>query len=404
MKENRHGLSSAVALPVALILVLAAAFWAPASSAPPAPTINHGGYGVQRDGGLLAAHNPDTPLVPASILKIATGLEALTLLGKDFRFETLCALGPDQTLYLKGTGDPMLVSEEIAIIAHGLRQRGVSRITGLVLDDSAFILPLPADGAGNSLNPYDVANSALAVNFNTINITVNGAGLVQSAEPQTPTLPIMARLGRKLGSGTHRINISANHDHIWHYTGELLQAQLRAAGIAVSGGFHRGQLPPDLPILYRHSSSKPLTVTVEAMLRYSNNFIANQLFLVCGAHQSGFPATWEKGRQALDDFLRIRVGLPDPDFTIEEGSGLSRKNRITPRAMLAVLNAFKPHADLLTLEKGLRLKSGTLKGVYSYAGYFAGPRGLDPFVLMLNQPDNGRDRLLSHLKDLHQRH
>ena len=375
----------------------------PALAAEQPPPITHGGYALAQNDKLLAARSPDTPLVPASIWKIATALHAMERLGSDYRFATLCYYGPDQTLYVKGTGDPMLVSEEVALLAGRLYDAGVRQVTAIVLDDSAFALDgAAADGASDTLNPYDVWNSALAVNFNTIHVIKDAAGQIRSAEPQTPFLPIMSRLGKGLPSGTHRINISQNRKQIWQYAGELLANSLSAKGIAVSGQVRSGTVPDGLPLRYRHLSSKSLPETLAAMLEFSNNFIANQIFLACGAQQFGYPANWKKGKMAMEEFLRQRTKLPPHTFVVEEGSGLSRKNRITPRAMLTVLDAFRPYAGLLPSSRGVLVKSGTLHGVYSYAGYFKNSQGLDPFVLILNQPENGRDRLLRYLERLHQ--
>jgi D-alanyl-D-alanine carboxypeptidase/D-alanyl-D-alanine-endopeptidase (penicillin-binding protein 4) len=163
-------------------------------------------------------------------------------------------------------------------------------------------------------------------------------------------------------------------------------------------------VPAGLAPITRHLSSPTLTEAVRAMLEYSNNFIANQLFLTCGAKRFGSPATWDKGREAMTPFLQERVGLDSGSYTVEEGSGLSRKNRVTPQAMLAILHAFRPYAALMPMRDGVMVKTGTLRGVYTYAGYFQSPQGLDPFVLMLNQPENSRDRLLHHLEELHRNH
>jgi D-alanyl-D-alanine carboxypeptidase/D-alanyl-D-alanine-endopeptidase (penicillin-binding protein 4) len=365
------------------------------------PRIVHGGYLLERDGRVVAAQEAETPFIPASIWKIATGLYAITVLGKDFRFETRCFHGPDQVLYVQGSGDPMLTSEEVASLAARLRAAGVRQVQGIVLDDSAFrLVAAAADGATNTLNPYDVANSGLAVNFNTIHIGKETNGTIRSAEPETPTLPVMIRLGKGLPPGTHRINVSRNREEIGQYAGELIAEALRGQGIAVNGPCRPGTVPARRTPIVRHLSSTTLGEAVRAMLQYSNNFIANQLFLACGARRFGGPATWEKGREALTEFLREKVGLAPRSFTVEEGSGLSRKNRLTPRAMLTVLKAFQPYASLMPLRDGVMVKSGTLNGVYSYAGYFQGSQGLDPFVLILNQPENSRDRLLRYLESL----
>jgi D-alanyl-D-alanine carboxypeptidase/D-alanyl-D-alanine-endopeptidase (penicillin-binding protein 4) len=63
--------------------------------------------------------------------------------------------------------------------------------------------------------------------------------------------------------------------------------------------------------------------------------------------------------------------------------------------------AFKPHAGLLPFENNCLRKSGTMTGVYGYGGYFAGARGLDSFVLLLNQPKNTRDQVLELLGAMH---
>ncbi|MFN2369247.1 MAG: D-alanyl-D-alanine carboxypeptidase, partial [Desulfurivibrionaceae bacterium] len=89
-------------------------------------------------------------------------------------------------------------------------------------------------------------------------------------------------------------------------------------------------------------------------------FIANQIFLQIGAKRFGYPATWEKGRRAVQDFIEKDPELAEAAIKIEEGSGLSRKNRLTVRAMLRILELFKPHAPLLSEKDGVLLKSGTL--------------------------------------------
>jgi D-alanyl-D-alanine carboxypeptidase/D-alanyl-D-alanine-endopeptidase (penicillin-binding protein 4) len=74
---------------------------------------------------------------------------------------------------------------------------------------------------------------------------------------------------------------------------------------------------------------------------------------------------------------------------------------VTPRGILAILEAFKPHAGLLPFENNCLRKSGTMTGVYGYAGYFHGEQGLDSFVLILNQPKNTRDQVLELLAAMH---
>lgn len=356
---------------------------------------------LEQDGKIIYSRNPDQPLIPASIWKLATSLATLHTLGPDRRFTTNFYLDDHHTLYVQGTGDPFLVSEEIDLIMSELAAAGVKQIDDLVLDENLFSLTGDADGAEESSNPYDAANGALAVNFNTVNILVGKERQISSAEPQTPTLPLMLELGAGLPPGEHRINIGSDRGRILRHGGELFRAMQKKHGIAGSGQIKAGVTPPHLKAVLEHKSGKNLSQLIEAMLLYSNNFIANQLFLACGAKRFGYPATWEKGNKALHEYLAEKLGLDSKNITVEEGSGLSRKNRATAQAMLVILENFKPYSRLLPLENGRRIKSGTLTGVYSYAGYLPGRKGPDGFVLILNQRANNRNQLLKLLTAIH---
>ena len=207
----------------------------------------------------------------------------------------------------------------------------------------------------------------------------------------------MNAMGARLRPGIHRLNFSQDSARSRRLVGELLQAFLLQHGVAISGTIRTGSIPEGTPPFYRYVSSTSLAEIVRVMLLYSNNFIANQLFLACGANGYGAPATWEKGEKALTAYL-LGSGLGKGDFQVREGSGLSRENRITPTAMLHLLDLFSPYAHLLPTRGGRLLKSGTLTGVYAYAGYFTNGPSLDPFVLILNQPKNTRDQLLDLLE------
>jgi len=368
--------------------------------------LDHGGFAVMKRGHVIAAHNLHTKLVPASILKIATSLAALQVLGPQYRFETDFFIDAKKNLYIKGFGDPFLISEEVAGIVRELKRRGCSRIHNIYLDQTSFDISTQADGEGGSDNPYDAWNSGLAVNFNTVNINKDTSGGVFSAEEQTPTMPLMAELAKGLEPGIHRINITmdGNTDRniISRYAGELFRAYFLKENIPVEGKIAPGRTPETLTPYYRYKSSKTLKDIIPSLMRYSNNFIANQLYLVIGAKQYGHPATWEKSRKATAEILQKEFHLPAGEITLFEGSGLSRKNLVTPYAMLQLLDSFKPYYSLMPEKKdGTFVKSGTLTGVYSYAGYFTEGDVVDSFVIILNQERNNRDRLLLQLKKIY---
>ena len=80
-----------------------------------------------------------------------------------------------------------------------------------------------------------------------------------------------------------------------------------------------------------------------------------------------------------------------------DGAGLSRDNRVTARAMLRLLEVFRPHRDLLPRDRHGWIKTGTLSGVANGAGYLADGRA---YVLLLNQPASRRAMLIDRLSRL----
>jgi D-alanyl-D-alanine carboxypeptidase/D-alanyl-D-alanine-endopeptidase (penicillin-binding protein 4) len=358
--------------------------------------VEDGGVAVGLAEGKAYAFRPGS-YVPASIIKLATALAAFHYLGPDFRFRTEVYRDSSGNLILRGHGDPFLISEEWAEIAVALAGRGVfARPLGdLVLDDSAFAGAAGVDGSGDSLNPYDARLGALVSNFNTIFVDVDGKGAVRSAEPQTPLTPLAGKLALALPPGRHRINFSQRDGDSLRYTGELARTLFERAGARFQGRIVPGSAPAGLKPVLVHLSSRPLSERVEAMMEFSNNFIANQIVLGMALEKGGEPASLEQGMALLRRFLREQLGIAPNAVHLVESSGISRKNRMELNAMLGVVAAFRPWRGLLRpYGRGpLRgvAKTGTLTGVYSLAGFLPGPPGRErPFVIMLNQERNTR--------------
>src|SRR5882757_11304585 len=94
---------------------------------------------MDADGNELLAQNADEPFVPASVTKIVTAWLALQVLGADYRFETRFYLDSKRVLYVRGGGDPFLISEELAPLATELVAAvGKEPITGIVIDASYY--------------------------------------------------------------------------------------------------------------------------------------------------------------------------------------------------------------------------------------------------------------------------
>ncbi|MGM0631692.1 MAG: D-alanyl-D-alanine carboxypeptidase/D-alanyl-D-alanine-endopeptidase [Pseudomonadota bacterium] len=352
----------------------------------------------------LVRINPERPLIPASLVKIPMAQVALDTLGESFRFETHFYRNAQGDLLIRGLGDPFLVSEELTLIAAALAERGVRHIRRLVVDDSAFEPDPPLPYESDTLQPYGARNSALAVNFNTVNLAWRPDGTPVSGEPQTPLTPLARELAGELApGGERRINLGDDPTTALQQVQQLFRYFLEEAGIAVSDhDFHREMVTADWELFYRHRSSKSLRDNLEGLLHYSNNFIANQLFLTLGGQQHGYPATVEAARAVLVERLRALYGAGYGErpgaLRMTEGSGLSREQRSSGSGMMHILNVFRPHAGLLDEVDGVRRKSGTLTGVYNFAGYITGPDGLYPFVIMTNQTANRRARILRELQ------
>jgi serine-type D-Ala-D-Ala carboxypeptidase/endopeptidase (penicillin-binding protein 4) len=347
----------------------------------------------------LLVHHSESVMVPASIIKIHTALATLHLLGPEYRFRTDFRLDPHGYLVIKGWGDPFLLSNEIRRIADSIKALGHTRFKGLQLDTTAFAENISIPGLSGSKNPYDAINGALIVNFNTVNVGRNKNGAIHSAEPETPLTALAVGKAQDLPNGSQqRISFSGSRRESLQYVTELFTAVFEEKGIEItSPSWAETTTDPSWPLIYRHHSSVPLETILSGLQQYSNNTIANQLFLVTGAEILGYPATLAKSRQVFQSFFRDRFDPLLPDGWLDEASGISRCNRMTGQWMIAILEAFRPHSGLLPKRNGILVKSGTLTGVYNYAGYFITPDGLRPFVILLNQPDNTRDTLLELL-------
>ncbi len=386
-----------------LLFVLVVLFFGRSASAgcPKFIDVMHNGAWAVADkrGNLVGACNIDTPFIPASILKISTALAALRVLGSDYRFRTELYLDSKNNLYIRGFGDPLLISEEVLVILQDLHNRGVHRINSIYIDDSAFSLEHQPPGREASSNPYDAPIGATVVNFNSVAFRVFNNHHVHSTEPQTPTLPIMQKLGRNMSRGRYLINVCPGgcqtNMTMARLTAELFRSLQYKAGITGHGSFAIRKAPFHAKMVYFYKNSRRLYEVLGSMLHYSSNFIANLVYLTIGAEKYGYPATWAKANRAVHNALVSELGVKTASLIVqEEGAGLSRNDRITARAMLTALKKFRPYRELLRKRRHVRIKSGTMKGIFNYAGYL--PDGKS-FVILLNQKRNTRGIILARL-------
>ena len=350
------------------------------------------------DGRIVISKNETKKLIPASILKIFTSLVAFYYLKEDYRYPTEFFVDKNYSLKIKGYGDPLLVSEVVSAICNVIASlvSTYKNLNNLILDNSFFEQPLTIPGISSSSEPYDAPNGALCVNFNTVYFKHTKAGYI-SAEPQTPLLPFAKKKinASKLKSG--RIVLSHIDNENTIYAGKLFQYFLQQQGIHFKGRVKLGQVNQlEDQIIYRYVSRFSLNQIIAKLLEHSNNFTTNQLLISSGVKAFGQPGNLKKGVAAANQYagkvLQIR------DMVLAEGSGISRKNRVSAQTMHRVLVEFEPYYQLMRREGREFFKTGTLYGIQTRAGYISSKHnGLYRYVVMMNTPGKSTTPLMHKL-------
>ena len=347
------------------------------------------------DGRLLYKKNETVTHVPASTLKLLTALCAIHYLGPSYRFKTEFYVDTDSHLKIKGYGDPLLISEVWQEIAHGLAKK-VRGFKDLILDDTYFSQPVIIPGRNRSTNPYDAPVGALCANFNTVFFDRDEQGRIIPAEPQTPLIPYVREKIRSLGLKKGRYTFTHDQDEAARYAGELLLHFLKQAGVNCLGKIRSGVVKPGDKLIFTYRSKFTLETALKKMLEFSNNFMANQTLIALGAHFYGPPGTLNKGVRSIDVYAGEELDLKD--IKVVEGSGISRKNRVSALDMLAILQRFKPYRHLLKRKDNVLFKTGSLKGIRTRAGYVeVNSRGPCYFVIFLNRSGPDMDKLMEDI-------
>lgn len=341
-----------------------------------------------RDGKLLYGYNPNKTLTPASVTKLVTSAAAMKLWGADHTFKTkLYYTGRKSQgtifgdLYIKGDGDPYLVSEKLWQMASDLRNMGIREIKGsIVLDQSLFDGEKRdesrGEGRNSSRNAYDAPVSALGVNFNTFELMVAPSQTpgskalvslspysirsmsikndVQTVSSSYSSKPNVRRYSNKNGSSTLVATgkISKDADALKIYrsvndpglsSGEIIRSFLQKEDIAVYGAVKDGVVPNNASFLYEIEGYR-MGKIIHGLNNFSNNFIADVLVKRMGAafwnktnpDQPG-SGSYENGIKVLNRFLKEEMKLGN-DFYLENGSGLSTNNRISSFGLASLMS------------------------------------------------------------------
>jgi D-alanyl-D-alanine carboxypeptidase/D-alanyl-D-alanine-endopeptidase (penicillin-binding protein 4) len=355
----------------------------------------------------------DQPLIPASTMKLFTSYVALLRLGGEYTFPTEFFL-QNGVLSVRGHGDPSLTEERLYKVVDDLYRSGLREVQGIVLDSSLFRDPRPRTG----LNPYQAANSALAVNFNSINVRSQAIGgrVVTSVTSFIPygfeNLVSIAGAGSLVLSeserglivvkGTVPANGELVEDNIAvsdpdRVFGNVLAGLLEQRGIRLNGSVRRGRVS-GLP--HYISRSKDLAQILADVNRFSSNFIANQVVYALGRGDDG-SYSFDRGLRVIREEVQ-KTGIAP--FELLDGAGLDRGNRASASGMtrLIAIAANNPalapdflaslsrygNRGTLKRRKGVPEvvwgKTGYLSGVSSVAGTFPLESGLGAYAIITN--------------------
>lgn len=325
----------------------------------------------------------DQAMIPASLTKLVTAYLALEKWGADHRFKTAFYYA-DRTLWIRGFGDPYLISEEIELIAARLVEHGVTEVIDIRTDSHYFdIKAVP--GRSRVDDPYNAPLAALSANFNTVMLQRRGQQVV-SAEPQTPLTPLAREFGAKVGNKVSRINL-VSAQNAQRYFAELLAAK---AGWPSPKIRVDQRIPNGLDAIYVHANSRDLTDTLRGALEYSNNLIANHVFLKLAETPGSVRVSFDAAVAEATSSLSSNFGWSD--FVMHDGAGLTRENRFSARQLAQVLGQLQVHRQLLkpylTERNDVRVyaKTGSLDGVHSFAGFLEFDQQPLRFVFIFNRP------------------
>jgi D-alanyl-D-alanine carboxypeptidase/D-alanyl-D-alanine-endopeptidase (penicillin-binding protein 4) len=257
--------------------------------------------------------------------------------------------------------------------------------------DASYYGEHSVPGRSQVHDPYNAPTSAVSANFNTAYVTRDGRHL-ESAETQTPLTDVVKRLIADqvipVGSKAERINLVSPQNSQLNF-GQILKQKIQRPEAAVAVG---QKVPSQAQLIYRHHNSHRLEKILRGMMMYSNNFIANQLFL----NLVGERVTVNFLNAAERAALFSQEYLAWEKFKVLEGAGLSRENRLNAWQIQQLLDQLRDHVDIFTaklLGNGFKasVKTGTLNGVSNYAGYIFPDHETDSkrsyqFVFMFNRP------------------
>jgi serine-type D-Ala-D-Ala carboxypeptidase/endopeptidase (penicillin-binding protein 4) len=386
----------------------------------------------------IAAHQINKSMNPASVMKLVTSYAALSALGPDYRWRTSAYLQGDLVgdvltgnMAIKGGGDPKIVIEDLMEWLASWRRAGLREIRGDLVIDESLYAELGASMEsfdGDPGQPYNVRPHPLMMNFKATKFVVTPqqqGGLTITLDPpladvaldnQITTVagicryraagltisdagPTTIRLaGRYSPSCGETSSFAAALDHRPFIFG-LVKAAWLANGGEWKGSWRIGKAQGRDWSQWR--SPRTLSDVVRDINKFSNNVMTRQVLMQTGYENLKQAAasrvgTVANGREVVRGTLLAR-GLSFPELVIENGSGLSRIERVSVNSLVQLLSdasrskLFEIFRDSMpvvgvdgTMRKRLTdkpiagnawIKTGSIEGVSSIAGYVLAKSG-----------------------------
>ena len=418
---------------------------------------------VQRvsDGRTVAAHQADRSVQPASTLKLLTSIVALDRLGPAYRGRsTLLASGPvakgvlHGDLVLRGEGDVDLDARALEHMLRIARLKGVREIRGDLVLDRTFFQPARTDEGVPPFDDtpefrYNVIPDALLLNTNLIELDLVSDDRQVSVGMSTPLegvsvksrltlvdgdcdswddgwqLPEVRMLARgkiEVGlRGTYprdcRTSTAINVIDRVTFAERMVRAIWKDLGGTFRGRARDGKTAPDARVLATHRS-RPLAQVVHDIDKASDNPIARVVYLALGAASPGEGPTAQRAEAAVRQWMAARR-IDDAALVLENGSGLSRRERTTPAQLAAVLRAalaspwaaeftaslpvvgveMRPRMDGVPADARARFKTGTLRNSSALAGYVTDRDGAPYIVVAVLNDDAARKEIARPILD-----
>ncbi len=414
-------------------------------------------YSLKTDD-VIFEHNPDLLLKPASNVKLVTTLAALKYLGSGYKFKTKIYTDGKVVknvlhgnLYVKGFGDPKLVSEKLWFLTNELKRAGFRHVAkDLILDDSFFDEVRTVRNGRASDRAYDALLGALSVNFNTTAVyvkpgsfvgakarviidpdnsyirLVNHSKTVAAHKKKTMKVSripgkyfdtIMVRGGVPLGAPEKRFYKNVSHPR--QYASSLFRRFFKEQGITIQGQNRYKVVPTTAKEILTYES-RPLNMIITDLNRISNNFVAEQILKTMAAELKSIPGTTDNGLKILTEFLK-EAGVSG-NYQLVNGSGLSPDNLMTAAQFIEVLKFGYRHFEFFpeyissmgivgvdgtvnmrlrgTIAAGrVRAKTGSLTGVSALSGYLNTlSNETVAFSMIMNDPFD-RDQLMQRFQD-----